>query len=124
MTTKGRLNFSFHCFFNIFFSRVYPFVKVGSGYNCEEWMILIQRLDGILKPYNASTCHFASELSAQDRPDLLVTDPSQSIVVQLKGAQLWTSDSFKTAGYTLRHPRFVKLRLDRAPESSLSVTGK
>lgn len=84
---------------------------------------MIQRLDSLLKPYNAATYPFASDLSAQDRPDLLVSDPHQSIVVQLKGAQLWTSKAFKTAGYTLRHPRFVKLRLDRAPDSSLTISG-
>ncbi len=116
----------FKCkFFDIYLcSSVYPFVKIGSGYNGEEWSIMIQRLDALLKPYNASNYPFASDLSGQDRPDLLVTDPHQSIVVQLKGAQLWTSKAFKAVGYTLRHPRFVKLRLDRSPDSSLTLAGQ
>lgn len=116
-------SFMFVCLL-FFLSCVYPFVKIGSGYNGEEWSIMIQRLDALLQPYNPATCSFASELSGPDKPDLIVTNPNQSIVVQLKGAQLWSSKAFKSVGYTLRHPRFVKLRLDRAPDSSLTLAGK
>lgn len=104
-------------------SMVYPFVKLGSGFNSEEWSIMIQRLDHLLKPYKPATCPFASELSSQDRPDLIVSDPHASIVIQIKGAQLWPSESFASCELTLRHPRFVKLRLDKTPESSLSISG-
>lgn len=108
---------------NLFFSNVYPFVKIGSGYNSHEWSILNQHLESLLVPTKtASNLSIISELKGADRPDLLVRDPHRSVVIQVKGSQIVATGTYKTLGITLRFPRFIKLRLDRAAESSLNVT--
>lgn len=61
-----------------------------------------------------------AELKGADRPDLLVTNPHRSLVIQVKGSQIVASASYKTLGMTLRFPRFIKLRLDRAGDSSMT----
>lgn len=63
-----------------------------------------------------------SDLKGADRPDLIVRDPHQSIVIQVKGSQIVSSSVNKTLGLSLRFPRFIKLRLDRKADSSLKFS--
>ena len=111
-----------HLPFNVYRPyRVVPFVKVGSGYNSHEWSTINQHLEPLLiKPTPSSP--IISELKGSDRPDLIVRDPHQSIVIQVKGSQIVASGAYKTLGHTLRFPRFIKLRLDRAAGSSLKAS--
>lgn len=88
--------------------------------------MLNQKLEPVLiksPAYSATRQDFISELRGADRPDLIVSDPSRSVVVQIKGSQLLASGTYKSLGLTLRFPRFMKLRLDRNPDSSLKVSG-
>lgn len=98
-----------------------PFVKVGSGYNSHEWSLLNQRLEPIL--VKIARQPDLVELTGADRPDLMVTDPFKSVVIQIKGSQLVASGTYKTLGLTLRFPRFIRLRLDRSADSSLKFSG-
>lgn len=109
--------------FNLFwFSTVYPFVKIGSGYNSHEWSVINQHLEPFLVPTKtASNTAIIAELKGADRPELLVRDPHRSVVIQIKGSQIVATGTYKTLGITLRFPRFIKLRLDRSAESSLNV---
>ena len=99
---------------------VVPFVKIGSGYNSHEWSTLNQHLEPLLIKPTSSTPSI-SELKGSDRPDLIVRDPLQSVVIQVKGSQIVASGMYKTLGLSLRFPRFIKLRLDRKADSSLKV---
>jgi hypothetical protein len=104
------------------FSIVYPFVKVGSGYNSHEWSVINQHLEPLLVPTKvASNTALIAELKGAERPELIVRDPHRSVVIQIKGSQIVASGTYKTLGITLRFPRFIKLRLDRAADSSLNV---
>ena len=117
------------CFYHLLypmFSRVVPFVKIGSGYNSHEWSVMNQHLEPILIPTktaNSDQLSSISDLKGADRPDLLVTDPHRSVVIQIKGSQILATGTYKTLGLTLRFPRFIKLRLDRAADSSLKISG-
>lgn len=83
--------------------------------------MLNQRLEPVL--IKTSPTDFFGELKGADRPDLTVSDPSRSVVVQIKGSQILASGTYRSLGLTLRFPRFLKLRLDRNPDSSLKVSG-
>ncbi|KAL8832435.1 MAG: hypothetical protein Q9191_000255 [Dirinaria sp. TL-2023a] len=56
-----------------------------------------------------------------ERPDVWIR-PDQSVVFAVKAAQVSATDQFRT-GYTLRFPRFKKLRHDRDWQSALSLSG-
>lgn len=99
-----------------------PFVKIGTGYNSHEWSLINQRLEPILVKYFHQPDLI--ELTGSDKPDLIVSDPFKSLVIQIKGSQLVASGTYKTLGLTLRFPRFIRLRLDRSPDSSLKFSGK
>lgn len=97
-------------------------MKIGSGYNSHEWSVINQHLEPLLVPTKtASNTAIIAELKGADRPELLVRDPHRSVVIQIKGSQLVATTTYKSLGITLRFPRFIKLRLDRAAESSLNV---
>ena len=103
------------------FYSVVPFVKIGSGYNSHEWSVINQHLEPLLiKPVPSDPSIL--ELKGADRPDLIVRDPHQSIVIQVKGSQIVASGTYKSLGLSLRFPRFIKLRLDRRADSSLKVS--
>ena len=63
----------------------------------------------------------ASANRQHERPDVWIR-PSESIVVEVKAASVETSERFATS-YTLRFPRFKKLRDDKSWKEALSVYG-
>lgn len=83
--------------------------------------MLNQHLEALLVPTKmAQNTAIISELKCADRPELLVRDPHRSVVIQIKGSHIVASGTYKTLACTLRFPRFIKLRLDRAADSSLN----
>jgi len=54
-----------------------------------------------------------------EKPDVWIK-PSDSVVLSVKAASVAASESFR-AGYTLRFPRFKRLRLDKDWKSALSI---
>lgn len=98
-------------------------MKVGSGFNAQEWAQLNEKLEPLLVK-STSKCPFIKELHYSiDIPDLVVTDLSQSVVIQVKGSQIIPSTINKSVGWTLRHPRYIRLRSDRSADSSLRLSG-
>jgi hypothetical protein len=57
----------------------------------------------------------ASIHCANRSPDVVI-DPSKSVLVEIKGAELTPTDQF-SAGYALRFPRVLRLRLDKVHQS-------
>jgi ATP-dependent DNA ligase len=59
--------------------------------------------------------------SLQDKPDCWISRLNDSIVLEVKAAEMINSDSYPT-GYTLRFPRVVKIRFDKDWNESLKLT--
>ena len=51
--------------------------------------------------------------AAQDRPDLVLNDLEQSVVLEVKASELMVSEAFPTK-CTLRFPRVLKIRYDKS----------
>ncbi|KHN97540.1 DNA ligase I, ATP-dependent family protein [Metarhizium album ARSEF 1941] len=105
--------------------KCYSFFKVGGGFRGEDYAEIRHRTEGKWVDWdrkNPPTAYIAlggGESKQFERPDVWIR-PSDSLVISAKAASVGPSDSFAT-GYTLRFPRFRRLRLDRAWDSALSV---
>ena len=94
----------------------YPFSRVGTGYTQDE----LNHLRHILKPYwRMYDARMPPSLfgrwvpSMSDRPDVYITDISKSVVLEIRAGELQVSDQYPTM-YTLRFPRVLRLREDKA----------
>lgn len=86
--------------------------KVSSGYNHQE----LQLLDQLIKPIPAPYIHLS--LSKREEAPNIWLEPS--LVLECKCHQLVTTDVY-SAGLTMRHPRFIRLRMDKSPEQATSI---
>lgn len=91
--------------------------KVGTGYNFEELMELRRIVSNISVPWparGAPPAHLTHWVIGKrdDRPNVYIP-PEQSIVVQLKCAELVPTANF-SAGITCRFPRVQHIRHDKA----------
>ncbi len=95
--------------------------RVGSGLTVGELDRLRARLGPYLFPhYPKNPPDWVDVISGPDKPDLVISDPSKSIVIQVKAAQLAESKVYPT-GLTLRHPRYVRERNDRRWDSAMTL---
>lgn len=105
--------------------KCFSFFKVGGGFRVEDYAEIRHRTEGKWIDWDAKNPPTeyvelgGGEAKQLERPDVWIR-PRDSIVVSVKAASVAPSDSFATA-YTLRFPRFRRLRLDRAWDSALSV---
>jgi DNA ligase-4 len=102
-------------------SIILPLVKVGTGYSNEELEIMRQRLKYNWKTYDSKkpTSLYGSWYPAMsEKPDVYIEDPSESIILELKAAEITISDAFPTK-LTLRFPRVVKVRYDKSCEDAM-----
>ena len=53
-----------------------------------------------------------------DRPDVYIDDPSESIILEIKAAEIVASETFPTK-VTLRFPRLNRVRLDKSWNEAL-----
>ncbi len=96
-------------------SVILPIVKVGTGYSQDELEVLRQRLKCNWKKFDIRYCpaiygNWNSAMS--DRPDVYIDDPSESLVLEVKGAELTPTETFP-AKVTIRFPRVVRIRYDK-----------
>ena len=105
--------------------RFYSFFKVGGGFTAGDYAELRHRTDGKWRKWDSR--HPPTEYVALggdqlqfERPDEWIL-PSDSVVVEVKAASVAVTDQFKM-GFTLRFPRFKKLRTDRTWETALSIS--
>ena len=106
--------------------KCYSFFKVGGGFTTADYAEIRYRTEG--KWHNWDPKRPPSEFIElgggelqYERPDVWIR-PDESVVFAVKAAQVSSTDQFRT-GYTLRFPRFKKLRLDRDWQSALSLSG-
>lgn len=104
--------------------KCYSFFKVGGGFKAEDYASIRHHTDGKWTDWDAKrppTKYI--ELGGGDlqyeRPDVWIK-PEDSIVVSVKAASVGASPQFRT-NFTLRFPRFKKLRTDRDWTTALTI---
>ncbi|KAJ3008763.1 DNA ligase (ATP) [Thoreauomyces humboldtii] len=104
--------------------RCLSFCKFGSGYKMDEIESISRQAEGQWRPYDPKKLPpwFVHPRNSKEKPDMILSSPEHAIVVQLKGFEITKSEIYG-CGYTMRFPRFVKIRDDKTPETSLSVSG-
>ncbi|KAJ9165565.1 DNA ligase [Coniochaeta hoffmannii] len=103
------------------------FFKVGGGFKAEDYAEIRHHTEGkwidwdAVKPPSQYVELGGGERLQYERPDVWIR-PRDSIVLSVKAAEITPSDQF-ALGWTLRFPRFRRLRLDRTWDSALDVDG-
>lgn len=101
------------------------FCKVGGGLKAEDYAEIRHHTEGKWldwdsdKPPSEYIELGGGERFQYEKPDVWIR-PSGSLVISIKAASFGPSDQFAT-GWTLRFPRFRKLRLDKAWDAGLDV---
>lgn len=106
--------------------KMVSFFKVGGGMKANDYAQIRHMTDGKWKNWDPKKpptdwIELAGGPLQRERPDMWIK-PSESIVIQVKGAQLSQSDEF-AFGLTLRFPRFQRIRQDKDWQSGLSTQG-
>ena len=101
------------------------FFKVGGGFTSTDYAAIRHKTDGKWRkwdPRNPPTKYIelAGGPLQYERPDEWIL-PSDSLVVEVKAASVAATDQFKM-GFTLRFPRFKKIRNDRDWDNALSTS--
>ena len=107
--------------------KFYSFFKVGGGFTSADLATIRHKTDGKWKKWDSRRPPSEYIALAGDgkylyeQPDEWIL-PSNSLVVEVKAASVSFTETFKM-GYTLRFPRFKRIRDDRTWENSLSISG-
>lgn len=105
--------------------KCFSFFRVGGGFRAEDYAEMRHRTEGkwlAWDPANPPTEYVelgGGEAKQHEQPDVWIR-PRDSVVVSVKAASVAPSDSF-ARGFTLRFPRFRRLRLDRSWDSALTM---
>ena len=102
-------------------SIILPIVKVGSGYNMITLNIIRNKLRAYWKKYdskNPPSLYGNWKPAQSEKPDVYIDDPSVSIILEVKAAEIVPSETFP-AKVTLRFPRVVKTRFDKSWNDAL-----
>ena len=104
--------------------KFYSFFKVGGGFTATDYANLRHATDGKWKKWDpkhppTEYIALAGDHLQYERPDEWIL-PSDSVVVEVKAAAITPTDQFKM-GFTLRFPRFKRLRSDRQWDNALSI---
>ncbi|KAL3869402.1 hypothetical protein ACJMK2_042087 [Sinanodonta woodiana] len=99
----------------------YSFCKIGSGYSKKELRDFNSKLAEHWQAFDKRRPPSCIELAPgfKEKPDAWL-EPSKSAIVQIKAAEIITSDKFRT-GYTLRFPRVESFREDKAWHECMTV---
>ncbi|KAG5949366.1 hypothetical protein E4U53_005909 [Claviceps sorghi] len=105
--------------------KCFSFFRVGGGFRSEDYAEIRHHTDGKWMAWDRQSPPTryielgGGESKQSERPDMWIR-PKDSVVISAKATSVGPSDSF-ARGYTLRFPRFRRLRLDRDWNSALSV---
>ncbi|KAB8296023.1 hypothetical protein EYC80_008834 [Monilinia laxa] len=94
------------------------------GFNADDYATIRHQTEGKWIKWDAKSpptefIELAGSHQERERPDVWIK-PEDSIVVEVKAASVGVSDSFRT-NFTLRFPRFKRLRPDKDWKSALSI---
>ncbi|KAH8668220.1 DNA ligase I [Tricladium varicosporioides] len=105
--------------------KCFSFFKVGGGFRAEDYANIKHQTEGKWVDWDGK--HPPTEYvelggphGEAERPDQWIK-PCDSVVLEVKAASVAVSDQFKTR-YSLRFPRFKKLRMDKDWKSALSLS--
>jgi DNA ligase-4 len=106
--------------------KFYSFFKVGGGFTANDYSTIAHRTDGQWIEWNKQKppkelIELAGGSREFERPDVWI-HPEKSFVIEAKAAQVSNTDQFRM-GFTLRFPRFKKMRTDKNWETALSMQG-
>ncbi|KAK1828475.1 hypothetical protein QBC39DRAFT_385030 [Podospora conica] len=99
--------------------------KVGGGFKAEDYAEIKHLTEGKWRDWDAAAPPSeyvelgGGERMQCERPDVWIR-PAESVVISIKAAQFAPSEQF-AVGWTLRFPRFRKLRTDKAWDAGLDV---
>ncbi|KAK5994597.1 DNA ligase 4 [Cladobotryum mycophilum] len=105
--------------------KCFSFFKVGGGFRAEDYAEVRHRTDGKWIEWDQKNPPSeyielgGGEAKQYEKPDVWIR-PKDSVVVSVKAASVGPSDQF-AKGFTLRFPRFRRLRLDRTWDTALSL---
>ena len=104
--------------------KCWSFFKVGGGFNAADYAAIRHKTEGKWIDWDAKHppkdyIELGGGDAQHERPDVWIK-PEDSVVLSVKGASCQTTTQFRV-GYTLRFPRFKRLRDDRDWESAMSV---
>ncbi|KAF4982645.1 hypothetical protein FZEAL_1752 [Fusarium zealandicum] len=105
--------------------KCFSFFKVGGGFRAEDYAEIRHRTEGKWIEWDQKNPPSeyielgGGELRQYERPDVWIR-PKDSVVVSVKAASVGPSDQYGR-GFTLRFPRFRRLRLDRTWDTALSL---
>ncbi|KAI5357877.1 putative DNA ligase, ATP-dependent, BRCT domain, DNA ligase, ATP-dependent, central [Septoria linicola] len=103
--------------------KTWSFFKVGGGFSASDYAQIRHKTDGKWKDWDRKNppsdwVELGGGDRQYERPDQWIK-PEDSVVLSVKAASVGGSDQFKTR-FTLRFPRFKKLRTDKSWEQALS----
>lgn len=105
--------------------KCFSFFKVGGGFRAEDYAEIRHRTEGKWIDWDSKNPPSeyielgGGEARQYEKPDVWIR-PKDSIVISVKAASVGPSDQF-AKGFTLRFPRFRRLRLDRSWDTALSL---
>jgi DNA ligase-4 len=104
--------------------KFYSFFKVGGGFRADDYAAIRHHTEGKWTDWDRKNppieyIDIGGPDGSVERPDVWIK-PSDSVVVEVKAASVINTDSFKTT-YSLRFPRFKRLRTDKSWETALST---
>jgi len=102
-------------------SVILPLVKVGTGYTIQQLETIRTRMKSLWKKYDPRLppkLYGNWTPALKERPDVYVEDVSNSIILELRAAEITTSESFPTK-LTLRFPRVMNVRFDKTVSDAM-----
>ena len=100
--------------------RFYAVGRVGTGYGFARVKEIHEKLKGNLDNYDQKSrpdwLDGGWHPKPDNRPDLIVRDPSKSLVLEIKCAELVVSTEYGSVGRTFRFPRVERVREDKGAD--------
>lgn len=94
-------------------SKYIPVTKVGTGYSLHELAEIRRGLKDQWKAFRQSPDYWPKWVPGSgERPDYYIKDPSKSIILELKAAEIVPTEKFPS-NFTLRFPKVHKIRYDK-----------
>lgn len=106
--------------------KFYSFFKVGGGFTADDYKTMTGIFDGHSHDWEKGKpgplwLELAGGTRQFEKPDQWI-DYQHSVILEVKAAQVTATDQFRTS-FTLRFPRFKKIRQDKGWKEALTISG-